>query len=206
MMLGIDASQYDTCTTTNWGLAYQRGIRFTSIRAATTDNARKPVADKLHHTNMQRAGEAGLLRMPYAWLDPRVSGADQAKCYIESRDKGELPDMLDLENSGSITAWGMNVTQKIRNWLDIVETESGKTPIIYTSPSYIQSYLTKETWLSRYPLFIAHYNVAAPLIYLPWTPEWYGWQYTMVGDGTFYGFNVPGFQVKSVALAILRVA
>jgi len=204
MILGIDTSQYDTCPTTNWKLAYERGIRWASIRAATTGAGAKPKADPMHAVNMANALAAGILRMPYAWLDPRTNGVDQAACYLENRIKGELPDMLDLEDTSTIYAYGRNVVQKIRDWLDIVEAASDMTPIIYSSPSYIQQYLSRETWLSKYPLWIANYKTSAPYVPLPWSPDWWGWQYTMSADANYYGFNVPGFQIKTVALAIAK--
>ena len=43
-------------------------------------------------------------------------------------------------------------------------------------------------YFHRYPLWIANYGVAQPLVPRPWAAnEWLFWQFTATGDGPFYG-------------------
>jgi lysozyme len=195
--LGIDVSKYEPAF--DWSIAARRGVRWASIRASGG-----LVADTAYRIHRDAAAAANVSRMPYHWYVPRLGAIKQAELFLSSVGKWDtlLPPMLDLENYGTSVAYIGIGNAELKPWLTLVEAESGKKPVIYTTPGYINAYLYKDTWLSEYALFVAHWGVAAPLIPRPWSPtRWWGWQYTATGDAAYYGL----VGVKSVSLAVRQI-
>ncbi|MGH3658900.1 MAG: glycoside hydrolase family 25 protein, partial [Micromonosporaceae bacterium] len=65
-------------------------------------------------------------------------------------------------------------------WLDTVEDLTGRTPIIYTGPSFWNDHVGSNAF-GRYPLWIAHYTTKpSPIIPVGWTAYTF-WQYTSSG-------------------------
>ncbi len=203
MYQGIDASSYDTCPTTNWSQAYHAGIRWCSLRAVTTDRFHRPIIDPKYLANVPLVLAAGIKIWSYAWLDPLGDAKLQADLFIQVCDLRSSRTMLDLEDSGSIVANPLTTPAKIRTWLRMVRFAILR-PVIYTIPNYIKLYLSKCPDLVNYPLFIANWGVAAPLVPMPFVPDPLAWQYTNNGDGGYYGFDQPGFSIKQVALSLAK--
>jgi lysozyme len=191
MLLGLDKSALDG--TLNWPLARERGIRWTTLRVS----GRTPDADYALDRVLAKAMNIPFL--PYHWYVPRTDPIAQAEKFLDHVVGADLPPMLDLEDYSSARAYRGIADKELHAWLDMVQNATGQLPVIYTSPSYIQSYLQKATWISEYPLMIAHWKAAAPLIPLPWTPDKViAWQFVDGADAKFYGFN----QSKGCALAV----
>lgn len=90
--------------------------------------------------------------------------------------KNILPPMLDLQNSPC----KITPEQYLKNlftWLHLVEDSLGTTPVIYTTVSFANIYLTDER-LSKHPLCIASYGIRPPILPKVWTNAgWSFWQY-----------------------------
>lgn len=139
-------------------------------------------------------GAKGILpRGSYWFYDSRVDPKRQAKKWIAALDGdfGELPLWCDFEDKygGAYHGW--------KKWFDfITEVQSlvGNKQIgIYSGYYYwIENTLQvgipsiSLQWFAQFPLWIANYNVGAPLIPRPWS-TWELWQFTDNGDGTKYG-------------------
>ncbi|MEW5941069.1 MAG: phosphodiester glycosidase family protein, partial [Chloroflexota bacterium] len=129
-------------------------------------------------------------------------------------DLGELPLFADFEEQfkGQYSGW--------RKWYDFLErlkTLVGAKEIgIYTAyyywsanaPNSIAQSSNLE-YFHQYPLWIANYGAAEPLVPKPWSKqEWLFWQFSKVGNGKAYGvesaaidlnyFNgdLPAFQAR----------
>lgn len=98
-------------------------------------------------------------------------------------------------------------------WLDIVERETGRKPILYSSPSYLGSRMTgingkRPPWSTKHILWIANYlNHEVTENDLPLQPSgwsnWTFWQYSEKGlmDGIF---NKEGTTLTAVDLNFYR--
>ncbi len=128
------------------------------------------------------AKAAGLVVGTYHFADPGTPVVDdavgEARHYwatIKSRQgAGVLAPALDIEK-----AKGLTPTQ-LQGWVSafLAETKrlSGRTPIVYTYPSFWDTYLKTNAHASN-PLWIAHYGTTSPRIPGGWS-SWKMWQYT----------------------------
>src|SRR5574341_284198 len=145
--------------------------------------------------NWRRAKEAGLPRGSYWFYDSRADPRQQAELWVNllNGDIGELPLFLDLEEAygGSFAGW-----QHWKTFLDRIRTLVGQKEIgIYTAYFYWRDNAPNPAtqpneleYFHRYPLWIANYGVAQPLVPKPWAAnEWLFWQFTASGNGLFYG-------------------
>jgi GH25 family lysozyme M1 (1,4-beta-N-acetylmuramidase) len=111
--------------------------------------------------------------------------------------------ILDLEFPAlaDFAKWNVNAAY-VRGWalsyLATVESVTGRVPWLYGSKAYLQAIgCEQEPALSRYPLWIADWNIEAPTAPAPWA-DWMAWQYAATG-------SVPGI-VGPVDLSWLRQA
>jgi len=127
----------------------------------------------------------------------------------------DLPYALDLENncvrydnSGcSKYASKQSITLWAKTFLRIVKEKTGRTPILYSYPAFLENAMVRDEELARYPLWLAQYGIdpADPLgqpglkpggCYVhSWTSancssQWIIWQYSSCGIAPKYG--VPG--------------
>jgi GH25 family lysozyme M1 (1,4-beta-N-acetylmuramidase) len=128
----------------------------------------------------------------------------------------DLPYALDLENncvsitrSGSCRKYATrtNVTIWAKTFLSTIKEKTGRTPIFYSYPNFLENAMKRDKELSKYPLWIAQYtiNPAVPTnkpnvkpggcFVHSWTTaqcsaNWTVWQYTSCGIAPKYG--VPG--------------
>jgi GH25 family lysozyme M1 (1,4-beta-N-acetylmuramidase) len=81
-----------------------------------------------------------------------------------------------------------DLSARVREWLEIVEDALAVRPMLYTSSGFWTAHMRANTWAGQYPLWIASYGTAAPLVPLPWAPfTWTMWQFNPKGDGGYYG-------------------
>ena len=128
------------------------------------------------------AKAAGMVVGTYHFADPGTPVVDdavgEARHYwatIKSRQvAGVLAPALDIEK-----AKGLTPTQ-LQGWVSafLAETKrlSGRTPIVYTYPSFWDTYLKTNAHAAN-PLWIAHYSTTSPRIPGGWS-SWKMWQYT----------------------------
>ena len=121
----------------------------------------------------EEAGQAGLSRGAYHFFRSSKDARLQAQQYIERvvLTHRDLPPILDIETVHSgCTKEQLN--RKALQWLTMVEQHYGRTPIVYTSDSFVSDWLSKEI-TGNYPLWVARYNSEPPR-----TSGWSYWQFT----------------------------
>lgn len=147
--------------------------------------------DKHFENWWQEAGEAGLSRGAYHFFRSSKDAGLQAQQYIErvTLTHKDLPPILDIEtvHNGCTRE---QLCSKALVWLRMVEEHYGRTPIVYTSDSFVKDWLNKSI-TDYYPLWIARYNKQEPR-----TQQWLYWQFT--DEAVVYGIK------GKVDLSVLR--
>ncbi len=195
--MGIDVSfwQDDNATPQqiNWSKAKAAGAQFVFIKASQGQ-----FTDQDFTYNWSGAKAVGMLRGAYHFFDYRVSASKQAQYLIKllTDDPGELPPVMDLE---VVSTWPLpavsTLTTMIKTFLTEVETAVKRKPIFYSNPNMIVNLLKPfPSWLSDYPLWIAHYGVPEPTV-KNWT-TWKFWQWTDKGDGPGFGMESKGLDMN----------
>lgn len=195
-LLGIDVSVWQDDNSTaqqmNFVKAKQAGANFVFIKASERGGV-----DPDFIYNWQAAKEAGLPRGAYHFLRWDLSGLMQARvfCALLKDDPGELPPVADFEAPIKNGIYPSN--SLLAQFLEVVESELGRVPMIYTSPGFWNSYgkiknsnSFDQKWI-YYPLWLAHYTSAEnPMMIEPWKSagkNWTFWQYSSAGDGAKFG-------------------
>lgn len=134
--------------------------------------------DPLFRKNVQGAIAAGLKVGFYHFAHPDNSPVAEAKHFTDTVKglKTDLPLVLDLEQAKGKT--GYQLTTFAASWLDEVERLTTKRVMLYTGASFAKTYLGAA--LSKWPLWVAHYNVNQPMANATWN-KWAVFQYTSSG-------------------------
>ena len=209
---------------------YDAGLRFVMIKASDTRDDADALALKylvMDHSAAQAAGiytgfyhyailpnvsdNAGIIRDATAqaqkvlWRLASIGGYTQR----------DLPYALDLENacvqvsSGVCTKYATRsqVTLWATTFLALLKEKTGKTPILYSYPNFLEGSMVRNAELAQYPLWLAQYAIdpsdplnapglkASGCYVHSWTgancdSQWTMWQYTSCGIAPKYG--VPG--------------
>ena len=189
---GIDVSYWNAGI--DWPKVRAAGQRFVFAKASEGDNYADPTFDD----NWRGAKAAGLLRGAYHFFRSNVDAKKQANKFIDyvksMNDDGELPPVLDLETHDGQSR--EKIIPRVKTWLDLVEAEFHRKPIIYSGQYFLQDYFSEvgggpPAWAKEYPLWLAQY----PSQYIPglrpilprgWF-KWTFWQYSK--KGTINGVN-----------------
>ena len=106
-----------------------------------------------------------------------------------------------------------DVVACVEVWLDIVERETGRKPILYSSPSYLESRMRGRNnqtphWASDYVIWIANYlNHEVTENDLPLQPNgWPDWKFWQYSDDSFLDgiFNKESTQLTEVDMNFFR--
>lgn len=164
---GIDVSHHQGRI--NWSAVRRDGIHFAFIKATEGGDWKDPAFER----NWARAREAGVLRGAYHYYRPQTQSGTQARHFLRSVSlgKNDLPPVLDIEATDGVS--NDVLRRGVRNWLRIVEEETGKRPIIYVSRRF-SSRLGSS--FGDYTLWIADYR-EAPSVPSGWN-RWHFWQHT----------------------------
>jgi lysozyme len=174
MMHGLDLSKYQGAI--DWS---QLRSDFVFIRAAygcTGPNR----TDPMFTANWSGALGAGIIRGAYHFLRATQPGKDQALHFLEIMSnsggvlEGDLSPAVDIETSEGASPG--TVLNCLEQWIETVETETKRRPIVYTGPSFWTSNKLGSDFKS-YPLWVAHYGVVKPRVPAGWD-GWTFWQYT----------------------------
>jgi GH25 family lysozyme M1 (1,4-beta-N-acetylmuramidase) len=174
---GIDISNLQG--NVNMNQVKSAGIGF--IVAKATEGS--TFVDKYYNQNIANAKAAGLLAGAYHFAKfTDISTATNEANFFIANCKGANPDfvVLDFEQCGIFG----DMTNACLAFLDIISKVA--PAVIYCNPSYISSYLNSN--ITKYPLWIAHYNTKTPS-----TPLWgtYDiWQYSDSGQVSGVSSNV----------------
>jgi len=131
-------------------------------------------------TNWANMKAAGVLRGAYEYFEPGDDPTAQANLMIQAVGQlgaGDLPCMVDVETTGGQS--GATIAANVRIWLDAVQAGTGKTPMIYTGPSFWDGSVG-DTSFGATPLWIADYGPSCPAVPNGWS-NWTIWQYGDTG-------------------------
>ncbi len=230
---GADVSrwQHPNDKPINFKKMHDAGLSFVMIKASDTRYDADRLALKYVKMDRNAAQDAGIYTGFYHYaILPNVSTpaaitkdarAQAQKVLWRLSDLGgyndqDLPYALDLETRcihwSSSGACRKNATRSAatlwaKTFLKTLKEKTGRTPILYSSPSFLETALNRDKELNSYPLWIAQYAIdpaepdAKPNVkpggcfVHSWTTKecsanWTMWQYTSCGIAPKYG--VPG--------------
>ena len=158
----------------NWHQVARSQKDFAIVKATEGGWYRNP----WFHTDYNGARDAGMVRGSYHFAEPAypivATARRQAEFFVshlgDVQTQSTLPPALDLESTGGLTrgalvTWAQTFLLQVR-WL------TGRTPMIYTYPSFWATTLHDPVALARYPLWMAAYRGMQP------DPSATLWQYT----------------------------
>lgn len=215
----------------NFEKMHDAGLRFVMIKASDSRQDADRLALKYVAADREGAQEAGIYTGFYHYaLLPDVSSSSalvkDAKVQAQKvlwrigslggYNEMDLPYALDLENncvryrtnkSCSKRASKSAVTIWAKAFMSTIKEKTGRTPIFYSYPTFLESSMSRDKELAQYPLWLAQYAIdpaiptAQPGVksvgcYVhSWTSaacksQWVVWQYTSCGIAPKYG--VPG--------------
>ena len=170
---GIDVSKWQASV--NWKSVQQAGTAFAFARATYGTSE----VDSYFSDNWQAMKDAGIIRGAYHFFLVADDPTQQAEFFIKtvgSLAPGDLPPVIDVESASGTSS---NLAADVQTWLNVVEQGLGRTPIIYTAPSYWNENITGG--FGSYPLWVAEYGVSSPKPVNGW-PNWTFWQYSSTGN------------------------
>ncbi len=213
---------------------YSAGLRFVMIKGGDAQTAADAMALKYLLIDRKAAQRALLYTgfYYYAYLpdstDPAFIVKDATAQALKviwrigqvgGYNRRDLPVALDLENNcqrvdgnGGCAKYmsRTNVTLWAKTWLQSVAEKSGRKPIFYSYPQFLEGAMAGDSALRQYPLWLARYSLDPAIASSqpnsksvgcfahPWsnancTAQWQFWQYTSCGIAKKYG--VPGTRV-----------
>jgi lysozyme len=173
---GIDVS-HDQADV-DWLAVRASGVTFAFAKATEGENEKDP----RFAANWAAMRAAGVVRGAYHFFTPADDGTAQARHFLSvvTLSPGDLPPVVDVEVATGATP--EQLVQRLGAWLALVEKQTGRIPIIYTSHAFWST--TMNASFGRYPLWVAEYEVEAPRLPTGWT-AWTFWQHSDRG-------SVPG--------------
>lgn len=167
---GIDVSHYDGTIT--WSSVKSSNIDFAFMKATEGTS----FVDSQFSANWSGAKANGIVRGAYHFFHSNVDPTAQANHFLSvvgSIEAGDLPLVIDLEVDDGESA--STVASTALTFLEAVEAGSGRTPIVYTGPSFFSSTLGDPPGFDKYPLWIANYGVSCPTVPDEWSSPTF-WQ------------------------------
>ena len=168
---GIDVSHHQRRI--NWRAVKRDGVQFAFIKATEGGDWTDPHFQR----NWANAREAGVIRGAYHYYRPQTHSAVQARHFLRrvNLGKSDLPPVLDVEATDGVS--NETLRRGVRNWLRIVEEETGKRPILYVSRRFAPR-LNGD--FGDYSLWIADYRGVGPSVPGGWR-RWTFWQHSERG-------------------------
>lgn len=188
---GIDVSKWQGQI--NWDVTVSRGIIFAIIRTSYTSGG-SHYEDSWWSYNVAEAKRVGIYCGVYHYIVPSGSSvAIQAKYFSDRINQADcdLPPVMDVEDRGGLTPKAL--ADWLKNFADIIETETGKKPIIYTRATFWNDYVEARPYWRDYKLWIARYDSTLSAPWPPYSPRdwitWTFWQWSAGGNGlgSYYG-------------------
>jgi len=170
---GIDVSRWQG--EVDWQKVRAAGYRFAVIRATIGDF----YTDPRFYANWSGAQDAGILVSAYHVVTPDKPAESQISYLFDVLDGrvSDFPLIVDVERDDGADL--VEITQCIRDCLQVVQARDGRRPIIYTARWCWNRYvLTSAAWQS-YDLWVASYTTD-PVLPRDWS-TWRFWQYSEQG-------------------------
>ena len=198
---GIDVSHHSGDV--DWPTVAAAGYEFAYVKATEGVDDTDPRFEE--HWKALKAH--GIVRGAYHFYVTEDDPERQAKFFLSTVDHedGDLVPVVDIELIGNGTTPG--IADRLRRFLEIVESELGVRPMVYTMPNFWNENF--GAGFETYPLWVAEYEVDAPRLPEGWT-DWHLWQYR--GDATIAGVEKnadvsrlhPGTSLDSLRLDLNR--
>ena len=180
---GIDVSHWNG--TINWPQVAGAGKTFAIIKATEGET----LLDSMYATNHSGARAAGVRATAYHFARPGLPTGEatiQADWFVQNAAllSGDLIPALDLEVSGGLSTTDLRAW--VLAWLTEVNAKLGVKAMIYTNPSFWQTYMGDTTMFADQGyalLWIAHWFVSSPTAPARnWGGHsWTFWQYDNCG-------------------------
>lgn len=182
---GIDVSYYQG--TIQWGQVYNDGRRFAIIRVSDGIGFEDPKFESY----WSNSDNAGLVQGAYQFFRPNQNALDQADLMIRKLNAvgfraSDIPPVLDVEVTGGES--NATIANKINNWVDRVRNQTGRKPIIYTSPGFWSSIGNPD--IPNTYLWVAHWTTASCPSIPPTWAKWRFWQHSSTGSVNGISGNV----------------
>ena len=198
---GIDLSDFQSLSSEDWSTLASQGLKFAFVKATEGRSFRA----ESFQEKWRDAKAAGLLRGAYHFFRPSRTGEEQAANFLEALqavgglEQDDLSPVLDIESRDGIQS--SEIRKRCLVWLDQVEQATGRTPIIYTGPSFGEDVLGPDARFAAYPLWVAHYTKGQPSIPKKWA-NCALWQYMETGrvKGIVGGVDLNWFNGDENAL------
>lgn len=217
----VDLSHWNTI---DWG-NFDNRVVGVIIKATESKDYKDPDCKR----NFDEAGKLGLPRSLYHFFQPNdvsaqaenyLSYAEEIGAIVNGKWVAEIEPVLDAEFTPALKTdiVGKELANQYKVWLDIVESRTGKRPIVYSSeqclnftrdPIYwtswknedgdlVWGWMTKDSslppyWAGTYKLWTAGYpdkpdNYNAPYSMPMGWDKWFMWQYAVI-DGAIRGVS-----------------
>ncbi len=177
---GIDVSHHQS--NIDWDTVAAQDIHFAFAKATEGETHN----DSLFCYNWEEMKRVGIKRGAYHFFRPMLSAYNQVENFTDwvELEIGDLPPVLDVEVLDGLSK--IELINKVRAWLFLMEIKCNIKPIIYTNQKFYNKYLAG--YFGDYPIWIARYSSwRKPHLRKP--PEWTFWQY---GDkGQLKGVDGP---------------
>ena len=167
-VVGVDVSHHSGDV--DWAQVKAAGYDFAYVKASEGVDA----PDPRFAEHWQKLGELGLPRGAYHFYVTEDDPDAQAQLFLSTVDlgPGDLLPVVDVEVVGHGTQPGL--PDRLRRFLDLVETATGVRPMVYTGPNFWDANVGPG--FGEHPLWIAEYGVAEPRLPTDWD-GWHLWQY-----------------------------
>ena len=173
--LGVDVSSWQT--TLNWEKLYYAGVRFAIVKAAQGSYRQDPICP----SHLKAAKNAGMLCGVYHWMDPACKPEAQIN-NLKHRLKDLEYSFLALDVEQYWSDWvewqkgmvnkrhsGQVISNCAKACAELMRDTFGKPVLIYTRASFVKEYAPQmATWLSDWPLWLAHYPYRSGKLHLTW--------------------------------------
>jgi lysozyme len=182
---GIDVSHHNGVI--DWAKVAADGVAYAYAKATEGVNTK----DSQFNVNYLGMKQNQILRGAYHFFHPELDASSQATNFLSLVSRltpDDLTPAIDVEVDDGQSASAITVA--VQAWLDKVEQQLGRTPLIYTSASFWNTRLGATDAFARYPLWVAHYtNRAAPNIPQGFS-DYTFWQYSESGTVSGISGNV----------------
>jgi GH25 family lysozyme M1 (1,4-beta-N-acetylmuramidase) len=204
---GPDVSRWQHGTAISWSAVKASGQSFVFVKATEGSG----YTNAYFAADWAQSRAVGLYRGAYHFARPSSTSGSalaQARHFVKvagtHRGAGDLPPVLDLESDGGLSAAALATwTQQ---WLTEATRLTGRTPIIYTYPSFWKVQMAGTAMFAEYPLWIADYSgTSAPTTLGIWK-TWTFWQVNNTTTMPGISGNVDFNRFNGSASALARLA
>lgn len=184
---GIDISHWQPHV--NFDEAVKNGVKFCMLKVTEGTHYVDPTWER----RRQLCHNVGIIPGFYHFFRPASPAIKQAEFFCAKVGKlkaGEMPMILDWETTDGVPS-AYDVASGL-SFCDVVEQHTGRPPMIYGSPYFLEALRLAGGQVRRFPLWIAHYGTNSPLIPTAWD-NWTFWQ-------TSESYHLPGTGVVDANL------